>query len=164
MALGISLELLLTCATTKACRIAKVKCTGKRQCERCKSRRIKCTYVAASGSGSGTRSTPSHGSGSTNDGPSRVVHRQSEMPLDLFDKQQSGIEVTALSSLGGSQDIASDTDLTAMTSGSYEAVPGFAGWPHEDFNSALEQIDWVFADSTTLDVSNIHLAQAQRDD
>ncbi|KAH8204651.1 hypothetical protein TruAng_001126 [Truncatella angustata] len=114
----------------EACRDAKAKCNGKRQCERCKKRRTRCIYAGSIFKDD----IPSQQS----DAASSSVLKAHETDLMLVD-------------FSGAIDTPQRQGSDAGNENNHQTPAVDAEWPEDSLNTALEQLDWVFADDDSFD-------------
>lgn len=128
----------------KACRLAKAKCNGQQNCERCRSRGLRCTY-----------SRPSSGA---RNGNSKNKSPASQTPTGAF--PLNGQEIAASTtpdpmSVDGPDNLFSMSNHAGSTSQS-TANP-MDSWREETFQQALEEFNWVFPEPEfSLNVSHYH--------
>ncbi|KAH6652738.1 hypothetical protein BKA67DRAFT_606054 [Truncatella angustata] len=116
----------------EACRDAKAKCNGKRQCERCKKRRTRCIYAGSIFKDD----IPSQQS----DAASSSVLKAHETDLMLVD-------------FSGAIDTPQRQGSDAGNENNHQTPAVDAEWPEDSLNTALEQLDWVFADDDSFDMT-----------
>ena len=107
----------------EACRIAKVKCNGQQECDRCTRRGISCRYTDASSRNPDlSQMSPRRTSTDASPSLSQTQTTPEEMSMDL------GIDAA---------------DPFCMDNVAYEQAHGtVVDWPQEVFNQRVEHLDW----------------------
>jgi hypothetical protein len=109
----------------EACRIAKVKCNGQQECDRCNSRGIYCRYT-----------TPAKGH----------ADRSRRNTLDTSSNASTPPSQTAPEQISMVQTIDS-TDPFSIDNVAYEQTPdNVVDWPKEMVNQVANQLDWSHLD------------------
>lgn len=128
----------------EACRSAKIKCNGQRDCERCKKRGLHCSYNPSVNA----HTEPEHGVSNPSTSTGNQATSMGQMQSDPMSVEMSN-NPFAVSETGPEMMPFRQTDN------------GLEQWGEETFNHALEEFDWVFPSCDLgLDVSHHEIGRA----
>ncbi|KAJ5693029.1 hypothetical protein N7462_002452 [Penicillium macrosclerotiorum] len=137
----------------EACRTAKVKCNGQRVCDRCKDRKLHCTYTKPSLKETGTSSEATRNM-------EKSIREEVVKPQSLSNSQAMPEPSAENQALPGLTSTDFRGDGLHSHDGDLDILPpvhtsnGIESWGEEEFNHALEEFDWVFSEpDLSLDVS-----------